>query len=125
MNNGYKKLTEAEKQVIVDKGTEPAFSGQYIDFNELGKYVCKRCGQELFSSESKFKSGTGWPSFDEALSGAIKEALDPDGLRTEIQCVNCSAHLGHVFRGEKMTVKNTRHCVNSLALDFKANENDK
>ena len=113
-----KNLTEEEKRIIVDKGTEAPFSGRYNDHYEKGYYVCKRCGARLYSSTSKFKSGCGWPSFDDEINGAVKKLLDPDGRRTEIQCANCDAHLGHVFIGEGYTEKNTRHCVNSLSLDF-------
>lgn len=116
-----KKLTPEEEEVIVNKGTEPPFSGKYYSFSEDGDYLCKRCGTKLFSSQTKFDAGCGWPSFGEALPGAVKETPDVDGRRTEITCANCGAHLGHVFRGEKMTPKNTRHCVNSISLNFKPN----
>ena len=113
-----KKLTEEEKRVIINRGTEPPFSGKYNDFFKNGTYICKQCGAPLFRSESKFKSGCGWPSFDEEIKGAIKRLKDEDGIRTEIVCSNCGAHLGHVFEGEGFTLKNTRHCVNSISLDF-------
>jgi methionine-R-sulfoxide reductase len=116
------KLTPAEIDVIENKGTEPPFSGKYYNFNERGDYLCKRCGAKLFSSLSKFDAGCGWPSFDGAVPGAVRESPDTDGHRTEITCANCGAHLGHVFRGEKMTPKNTRHCVNSLSLNFKSDD---
>ncbi len=114
-----KKLTPEEKQVIEDKGTEPPFSGKYEDHFETGIYRCKRCGQALFKSDAKFDAGCGWPSFDQEIPGAVGKQPDPDGRRTEIVCSNCGAHLGHVFTGEKFTDKDTRHCVNSIALIFK------
>ena len=114
----YNKLNEFEKQVILDKGTERAFTGKYWDHKEDGTYICKQCNQPLFSSDAKFDSGTGWPSFDDALPGAVKELMDADGRRVEIVCSNCGAHLGHVFRGEGFTPKSTRHCVNSVSLNF-------
>lgn len=113
-----KKLTPEEEEVIVRKGTEPAFSGKYNDFDKAGFYNCKRCGAKLFESGSKFDAGCGWPSFDNAIVGAVKETPDDDGERTEILCAGCGAHLGHVFRGEQHTPKNTRHCVNSISLNF-------
>ena len=114
----YNKLTPQEEYVILHKGTEFAFSGKYWNHKEDGTYICRRCNTPLFSSKSKFDSGTGWPSFDDALPNAVKELPDADGHRTEIVCANCGGHLGHVFRGEGFTPKNTRHCVNSLSLDF-------
>ena len=113
-----RKLTEEEKRVIINRGTEPPFSGKYNDFFKNGTYICKQCCAPLFRSESKFKSGCGWPAFDEEIKGAIKRLKDEDGIRTEIVCSNCGAHLGHVFEGEGFTLKNTRHCVNSISLDF-------
>jgi len=114
----YKKLTPEEKRVIIDKGTEAPFSGKYYDFKEAGTYVCKKCGAALYRSTDKFSSGCGWPSFDDAIPGAVKRTPDPDGMRTEITCANCGAHLGHVFEGEGLTPKNTRYCVNSISMDF-------
>ncbi|MBD3807486.1 MAG: methionine-R-sulfoxide reductase [Epsilonproteobacteria bacterium] len=113
------KLTPQEKYILVEKGTERPFSGSLLDNKETGLYLCKLCGSELFRSESKFNSHSGWPSFDDALPNAVKEILDRDGRRTEIVCATCGGHLGHVFRGEGMTAKDTRHCVNSLSLSFK------
>jgi peptide methionine sulfoxide reductase msrA/msrB len=112
------KLTPEEERVIVQKGTERPFSGKYYDFHEKGTYVCKRCGAALYRSEAKFDSGCGWPSFDAEVAGAVKRQSDADGLRTEILCASCGAHLGHVFFGEGFTAQNTRHCVNSVSMNF-------
>lgn len=114
----YNKLTQEEQQVIVGKGTEPPFSGEYDNFYKDGTYICKGCNSPLFSSKSKFDAGCGWPAFDENFPNAVSRIPDNDGIRTEIQCVNCHGHLGHVFTGEHMTDKNTRHCVNSLSIRF-------
>ncbi|MBZ7945598.1 methionine-R-sulfoxide reductase [Campylobacter sp. RM10532] len=113
-----KVLSEEEKKVILLKAIEAPFSGKYNDFYEKGIYLCKQCGSKLYRSEDKFKSGCGWPSFDDEILGAIKRIPDKDGMRTEIVCSNCDAHLGHVFEGEGFTNKNVRHCVNSISLEF-------
>ncbi|KIO45865.1 methionine sulfoxide reductase [Sanguibacteroides justesenii] len=113
-----RELTEAEKQVIIHKGTELPFTGKYYDFKGKGTYVCKQCGASLYRSEDKFDSRCGWPSFDDEIKGAVKRVTDADGRRTEILCAGCGAHLGHVFVGEGFTSKNTRHCVNSISMEF-------
>jgi methionine-R-sulfoxide reductase len=114
----FRELNQEEKRVIVNKGTEMPFTGKYFSFWERGTYVCKRCGAALYRSESKFESDCGWPSFDDEIPGAVKRSVDADKVRTEITCANCGAHLGHVFIGEGFTKKNTRHCVNSISMDF-------
>lgn len=114
----FRELTPGEKRVIVDKGTEIPFTGEYDSNFRPGIYVCKRCGAELYRSEDKFDAHCGWPSFDDEIKGAVKRVSDPDGTRTEIECARCGAHLGHVFLGEGMTPKSTRHCVNSISMLF-------
>lgn len=112
-------LTDFEKSVIIDKGTEAPFSGEFNDFYEKGNYHCKRCDAKLYASEDKFNSSCGWPSFDDEVKGTVKRKPDADGVRVEILCSSCDAHLGHVFEGEGFTGKNVRHCVNSVSMVFK------
>lgn len=116
-------LSPEEKRVIKDKGTETPFSGKYDDFYEDGIYVCRQCGAPLYRSEDKFDAHCGWPSFDSEVIGATKKVPDPDGSRTEISCVRCGAHLGHVFTGEHLTDNDTRYCVNSVSMEFVPRKN--
>jgi len=117
-NMEYNKLTADEERVIVYKGTEYPGTGKLLDNKEKGTYTCKRCNNPLYLSDSKFDSHCGWPSFDDEIKGAVKRIPDPDGMRTEIVCAKCGGHLGHVFLGEGFTSKNTRHCVNSVSMNF-------
>lgn len=118
MDKKFNTLTPEEEHIIIHKGTEMPFSGEYDKFYNQGTYVCKKCDTPLYHSSSKFNSGCGWPSFDDNISDAVRRVPDKDGRRIEIVCKNCGGHLGHVFAGERFTKKNTRHCVNSLSIKF-------
>ena len=118
MSTKLNRLTPEEERVIVYKGTEIPFSGEYEEFFEPGIYVCRRCDAPLYRSDDKFDAHCGWPSFDDEIKDAVRRIPDPDGERTEIECANCGAHLGHVFIGERFTQKDTRHCVNSISMKF-------
>lgn len=117
-NMNWNKLTKEEEDVIVRKGTEYPGTGKLLNNKEKGTYICRRCNAPLFKSENKFESECGWPSFDDEIKGAVERIPDADGMRTEIVCANCKAHLGHVFIGEGFTSKNTRNCVNSISMSF-------
>ncbi len=112
------QLSPAEKRVILEKATEPPFSGRYDSFFQPGIYLCRQCGAPLYRSDDKFNAGCGWPAFDDAFDGAVKQTPDEDGMRIEISCAKCGGHLGHVFTGEALTPRNSRHCVNSLSMSF-------
>ena len=120
----YNKLTAEEARVIIHKGTESpdswSYKGEYTKTDAQGLYVCRQCNSPLYTSEHKFQSSCGWPAFDDEVEGAVRREVDADGRRTEILCENCGGHLGHVFKGEGYTSKNTRHCVNSVSMKFYA-----
>lgn len=115
---GYNKLTPDEQYVILNKGTDRPFTGEYYKKKDEGIYICRQCNAPLYTSKDKFESECGWPSFDDEIKGAVTRIPDADGSRTEIVCNNCKGHLGHVFLGEGFTSKGTRHCVNTSSIKF-------
>ncbi|MCT4559900.1 MAG: methionine-R-sulfoxide reductase [Crocinitomicaceae bacterium] len=119
MNSEWNELTPEERRIIIDKGTEYPFTGEYNNFKGDGVFVCRQCEAPLYDTNAKFDSGCGWPSFDDQIGANVERILDKDGRRVEIICKNCKGHLGHVFEGERFTAKNTRHCVNSLSIKYK------
>ncbi|MDC1243950.1 methionine-R-sulfoxide reductase [Crocinitomicaceae bacterium] len=119
----WNNLSKQEAHVILDKGTEMPFTGEYNNFKEEGVFICRQCEQVLYKTNDKFDSGCGWPSFDDEMPDSIKRITDADGRRVEILCSNCDGHLGHVFKGEQLTSKNVRHCVNSVSIKFISSSN--
>ena len=117
-NENYNSLNAEERYVIEHKGTERPFTGEYDDFYEEGRYVCRKCNAELYRSVDKFDAHCGWPAFDKEVEGAVTRLPDPDGRRIEVECANCGGHLGHVFMGEGFTPTNARHCINSISMKF-------
>ena len=114
----FNELTAEERFIIEGKGTDHPFTGEYDDFYQDGIYVCRKCNADLYRSDDKFDAHCGWPAFDKEIPGAVKHLPDPDGQRTEVECVNCGGHLGHVFNGEGFTPTNARHCINALSMKF-------
>ncbi|MCH8745897.1 MAG: methionine-R-sulfoxide reductase [Chloroflexi bacterium] len=114
----FNPLSQEERYIIEDKGTEAPFTGEYDDFYETGTYICRRCDAQLYRSKDKFDARCGWPAFDQEIPGAVNNLADPDGSRVEVECANCGGHLGHVFFGEGFTPTSARHCVNSLSMKF-------
>jgi len=127
INDDFKnKLTPEQYAVLRKKETEAPFSGKYVHETKKGKYVCMACGNELFPSDTKFDSGTGWPSFDDVKEGSVK-LVDDDSQgmhRTEVQCAKCGSHLGHLF-DDGPTSSGKRYCINSVCLDLKEEEKHK
>jgi len=115
---GYNELTLEEAHVIIDKGTEPPFSGEFTNLKLQGTFICRQCNSPLYRSDDKFDSRCGWPSFDDDIPDTVERHADADGHRTEIVCANCHGHLGHIFMNEGFTPKNTRHCVNAISMKF-------
>ena len=121
-NKNYNTLTAEQQRVILHKGTERPGTGEYNDWKPSGTFICRQCNAPLYTTDAKFDSGCGWPSFDDQMGDAVKRVPDADGSRVEIVCANCGGHLGHVFEGERITPKNTRHCVNSVSIKFVAED---